>query len=213
MKYNQLSLASPRSAHSLMLQMMGTKPGQILDVGCSTGLMAGRLTERGNSVVGIEMDPDRARLAERFCRRVINADVSSGNVFEQLGEAFDVIIFGDVLEHLLNPEDVLRRCKVCLKPGGFVIASIPNIANYRVRIGLLMGRFRYEDEGLLDRTHVRFFTQATALEMVSAAGFRVVERRFSAYRLPRVLLEALPGLFAVQFVLKATPSGIDDCAA
>jgi 2-polyprenyl-3-methyl-5-hydroxy-6-metoxy-1,4-benzoquinol methylase len=196
-----------------MLGMIGPEPQHILDVGCSTGLLAASLAERGHSVVGIELDSDRARLAERFCQRVVEADVSSPYVFEQLEESFDAIIYGDVLEHLPEPQDVLRRCRTCLKPRGAVIASIPNVANYRVRAGLLAGRFRYEEEGLLDRTHLRFFTLATAVDMVTSAGLEVVDRRFAAYRLPKLVVDAFPGLLAVQLVLRALSKHPDAISA
>jgi 2-polyprenyl-3-methyl-5-hydroxy-6-metoxy-1,4-benzoquinol methylase len=189
--------------------MVGNR-GEALDVGCSTGLLASELVKRGYSVVGIEMDHERAKLAERFCHRVVVTDIASERVFENAGGPFELIIFGDILEHLIEPEIVLRRSRAYLKPGGYVIISIPNIANYRIRWRLFLGRFGYEDEGLLDRTHLRFFTLKTFLEMIREAGFDVREIKFAAFRMPAFLLRFFPRLLAVQFVFKLTPSNDAD---
>src|SRR5437588_3921214 len=95
-----------------------------------------------------------------------------------LGEqSFDVAVFGDVLEHMSDPLAALRRVRQWLKPDGYVVASLPNIAHGAVRLALLAGRFEYPPEGLLDETHLRFFTHDTIKELFHQAGFVVVETR------------------------------------
>jgi 2-polyprenyl-3-methyl-5-hydroxy-6-metoxy-1,4-benzoquinol methylase len=120
-------------------------------------------------------------------------------------EAFDVIIFGDVLEHTRNPEHILEQARVLLKPHGRIIVSLPNIVNLRVRLKILLGNFEYEESGILDRTHLRFFTKASAKAMIERAGYRVLDSEVSGYSLPRGLIRMFPGLLAVQFVNAAEP--------
>jgi 2-polyprenyl-3-methyl-5-hydroxy-6-metoxy-1,4-benzoquinol methylase len=135
--------------------------------------------------------------------------------------SFDFVVLGDVLEHLADPWEALRLVRGLLSPGGVAVVSVPNVAAWPVRLGLLAGSFEYRDFGILDRTHLRFFTRATARELVESAGFAVERERFVHLerppgplrrRLPlvtsvidRTLARALPGLFAQQFVLRLRP--------
>lgn len=163
------------TSHGLILDLVG-QDNEVLDVGTSTGYVAKHLVRRGCRVTGIELDPEAARKAEEYCERVIVGDVESLDLGERLGRAsFDVIVFGDVLEHLKDPLSVLRRFKPFLRPGGRVIASVPNIAHGSVRLALLQGRFQYNRLGLLDNTHLRFFTRESLEQMFDDAGFMVGE--------------------------------------
>jgi 2-polyprenyl-3-methyl-5-hydroxy-6-metoxy-1,4-benzoquinol methylase len=194
---------------------------RVLDVGCATGYLAGLLGRRGCQVIGIEQDARSAAEAERNCSEVVVGDIESAAVRARLPRGFDFVLLGDVLEHLRDPWDTLAFTRELLAPGGVVVASIPNVAAWPVRLGLLFGRFEYADFGLLDRTHLRFFTRATAHAMVREAGFRVERERFvhlerrpgplrRALPLPmslvdRTLARLLPGIFAQQFVLRLSP--------
>jgi 2-polyprenyl-3-methyl-5-hydroxy-6-metoxy-1,4-benzoquinol methylase len=195
---------------------------RVLDVGCATGYLAGLLGRRGCQVIGIEQDARSAAEAERNCSEVVVGDIESAAVRARLPRGFDFVLLGDVLEHLRDPWDTLAFTRELLAPGGVVVASIPNVAAWPVRLGLLFGRFEYADFGLLDRTHLRFFTRATAHAMVREAGFRVERERFvhlerrpgplrRALPLPtslvdRTLARLLPGFFAQQFVLRLSPA-------
>src|SRR5918992_1179237 len=92
-------------------------------------------------------------------------------------QRFDVVVYGDVLEHLVDPEAVLLRTARILAPGGYVVASIPNVAHGSVRLSLMAGQFRYTDTGLLDRTHLRFFDEAGVEELFEGAGYAIREWR------------------------------------
>ena len=90
-------------------------------------------------------------------------------------EYFDYMIFGDVLEHLRDPWQTVKRLKPYLKKNGFMLASIPNVSHISVVVGLLKGTAEYREAGILDKTHLRFFTKKTAMELFEKNGFAVVE--------------------------------------
>ena len=199
-------------------------PGaRVLDVGCATGYLAAALTARGCRVVGFERDPESAAVAEAHCERVIVGDLESAGDRARLSDGMDVVVFGDVLEHLVDPWAALRWAHGLLAPGGFVVASIPNVAAWPVRLGLLAGRFEYADLGLLDRTHLRFFTRASARRLAEDAGYTVERERFAHLErrpgpvhrtfpfamslVDRASARLLPGLFAQQFILRLRPRG------
>lgn len=146
----------------------------ILECGCSTGFLSSQLAAGGSHVVGIEIDPEAAEQARQFCARVLSLDLNRPNWSNAVGERFDLVTYGDVLEHLLEPQAVLRETKNVLAPGGRILISLPNIAYWTMRAKLLMGRFEYESVGLLDYTHLRFFTVHTARKMIDQAGYRIV---------------------------------------
>ena len=189
----------------------------MLDVGCASGYLAAGLAGRGCTVVGFERDPASAALARAHCAEIIVGDLESDADRGALPGGFDVVVIGDVLEHLADPWDALRFVRGLLAPDGRVVVSLPNVAAWPIRLGLLRGSFEYADFGILDRTHLRFFTRSSAHALVRDAGFVVVaegrihlERRPGPLRraLPlatnlvdRALVRLLPGLFAQQFVL------------
>ena len=120
-------------------------------------------------------------------------------------EPFDVMIFGDVLEHLKNPLAVLRQLATSLKEDGAIIISLPNIANIYVRLSLLVGRFDYQERGILDRTHLRFFTRKTFCRFLQDAGLEAEELTATPIPLPLVVQQRYQG--AVFAALHAMNSG------
>jgi hypothetical protein len=126
--------------------------------------------------VGVELDPEMAAQAERFCERVIVGDLDTLDLEAELGEErFDVIVAADVLEHLRDPPATLRALRPFLKPEGWFVVSLPNVAHASVRLALLEGRFDYQDLGLLDRTHLRFFTHESIARLFDEADLAMVE--------------------------------------
>jgi 2-polyprenyl-3-methyl-5-hydroxy-6-metoxy-1,4-benzoquinol methylase len=196
-------------------------PLRILDVGTADGYLGAILKERGHSIVGIEQDVAAAERARYFYDSFHVASIEDFDFPYQ--EEFDFILFADVLEHLKDPALVLRRAQPALKKTGEVIVSIPNVANIVVRLSLLAGRFDYYDRGILDRTHLRFFTLSSLRKMLQEASYRVVEvaptplpvqlvvpvsgnKHFAALHEAHYLLVRLwKTLFAYQFVVKAVP--------
>lgn len=178
MKYEcEIDLDNENMSQTLTVQMVGANK-RVLEFGCAGGAVSQALSQRGCRVVGVELDPDLASRAKEFCEEVIVADAEELDFDEAFGgQTFDVAVFGDVLEHLREPVQLLRRARPFLAPEGYVVASIPNVAHGAVRLALFKGRFRYTPEGLLDETHLRFFTHASMRKLFEEAGFQLVETR------------------------------------
>lgn len=187
--------------------------GTVLDVGCWSGFVGRYLREtRQATVDGIEPNPDMASLAAQQYRNVAASSVEAAFAEPSPEPAgYDAILFLDVLEHLVDPADVLRTAKDRLAPDGRVLISMPNAAHWTMRKELLLGRWDYRDSGLMDRTHLRFFTQKTVRALVTDAGLEIVRESYSVDQPPLVrlsekrleLLERWPGLFAVQLLIEA----------
>ncbi len=146
---------------------------RILDVGCASGALGEKLKEElGAEVWGIEIFEKAANVAAKKLDKVLTGDVAQKS--EELPENyFDTIIFADVLEHLAEPEKALRKIAKALKNDGEIIVSIPNVRHWTVITALLEGTWRYEEAGILDKTHLRFFTFETAYELLAKTGFEV----------------------------------------
>lgn len=178
LKYDtEIDLTDMNTSHALMVAMVGGNK-RVLDVGCATGYLARALVDQGCVVSGLEQDAAAAAEAAPQIDNLVVADLETTDLVEAFGAGkFDVVLFGDVLEHLRDPLAVLRQARPLLAPGGSVIASIPNVAHGSVRLALLRGRFDYQPLGLLDHTHLRFFTRRSIEAMFSDAGMVTVEIR------------------------------------
>ena len=195
----------------------------VLDLGFGAGLLARRIRPACRYLAGVELDPDAAKEGAPFFDDPVTGDLLEG-VSGPWKEPFDVIVAGDILEHLPRPEVLLGSLKPLLKPDGVLLLSLPNVANVTVRLGLLFGRFTYVPRGILDRTHQRFFTRATGRVLLEESGYRVLSICATAMPLELVLpalgrppLAGLvrgaslavarlwPTLFGYQFVYEARP--------
>ncbi|MBU4472795.1 MAG: class I SAM-dependent methyltransferase, partial [Candidatus Omnitrophica bacterium] len=147
---------------------------RVLDVGCASGKLAERLRKEKNCfVAGIEFDSELAEKAESKCDKFIRADVSLLSQLPFDKDSFDYIVFADVLEHLINPDEVLRSFRDYLADTGFILLSIPNIAYWQIRLRLLFGNFNY-DHPLLDGGHFRFFTLSSSRRLLEECGYKIV---------------------------------------
>jgi O-antigen biosynthesis protein len=169
--------AAPETSHAKMVDLIGSNK-RVLDVGCSTGYLARVLNGLGNTVSGVEYDAAAAKEAEPDLVQLVVGDLETLDLAAQFGEGrFDVVVFGDVLEHLRDPLPVLRSARPLLAAGGSVVISVPNIAHGDIRLALLLGRFRYTKVGLLDETHTHFFTRESLDTFLHDAGFVAVDVR------------------------------------
>ena len=152
------------------------RPRTVLDVGCGIGLNGAALKRSGARVTGLEIAPASMARATRVLDEVIACDITSdASVRAALGgRRFDLILLADVLEHTAHPLAVLGRLLAHLDEDGQVIVSLPNIAAWTVRLGLLGGRFEYTPSGILDETHLRFFTRESAARLLEQAGLEVL---------------------------------------
>jgi 2-polyprenyl-3-methyl-5-hydroxy-6-metoxy-1,4-benzoquinol methylase len=210
----------PASTHSKIVSLVPPAT-RVLEFGCATGYLSEVLKNRlGCTVVGIEIDRDAAAIAEQHTERVIVGDAEKIDYAAELaGEEFDVVLFADVLEHLKEPADVLRRVRPFVAESGVVVASIPNIAHASVRLALLGGEFRYRESGLLDDTHLRFFTRASIQDLFEETGYAIThwlrqrldvgETEIKVPQVPDAVREWLasdPEATTYQFVLRAVVS-------
>jgi trans-aconitate methyltransferase len=146
-----------------------------LDVGCGTGVAGRYLKDHYavENVVGLEKMPEIAARAAGQLDRVIVMDAESPDLPFQ-PDQFDLIVMADVLEHMVDPWKALERYRVFLKPEGLMLLSIPNIQHWRTVSLLLMGQWNYTASGILDRTHLRFFTRKSVMDLIASARLRVV---------------------------------------
>jgi SAM-dependent methyltransferase len=191
----------------------------MLDLGCSGGQLAERLQEAGHHVTGVdvtEIDKVRDRTGAFY-----RADLNDG-IPAEVGSGFDIVIAADVLEHLSDPGRLLNEIQRVLSPNGSVIACVPNISHWYPRFRIMAGLFDYDQRGILDRTHMRFFTRRSFRRLVESQGFRV--RRIEAVGLPmdalnlkggasrflrffdHMLVGLWPTMFGYQFIIEATRS-------
>ena len=158
-----------------LLRLWGGRRGlDVLDVGCGYATTSQYL--KGNRVTGIESSPEAVKVARTRIDRVVERDLQD---FDPSIGAFDAIIFADVLEHLAWPIGILKKYLTLLKPNGSVIVSLPNVGLWSVRMQHLLGRFNYEETGVLDHTHLRFFTRRSALRLLDQCGLQVVARTYN----------------------------------
>lgn len=185
---------------------------KVLDVGCSTGLRAAWLREHRKCwVAGVEIDRAMAALARERCDSLQEVDLDALPLLPYPQSHFDVLVFGDVLEHLKNPERVVVHLLQDLGPDGMAVISIPNFVFFNVRLKVLLGLFRYTDRGILDKTHLHFYTKESAREMVEQCGLTIRKWdhmapwfgfwRFLPKAFREVMTKAWPSLLAFQFVM------------
>jgi methionine biosynthesis protein MetW len=205
-----------------ILRSLMPERSRVLDVGCGTGsvtLIAN--ASKDNVVLAIEPDADRCAVAVARGIEVFHGLLDQG--FISRSGPFDVVMFADVLEHLSSPDDMLGLAVSSLRPGGNILASVPNVAHWSLRLNLLFGRFDYAETGLCDATHLRWFTERTFRNLFGHHALEIVALRCSAglslplyhskyfkyvprsvlRRIVLLMTNVFPRLFACQFVVMA----------
>ncbi len=185
------------SSHSIIFNLIGNGV-KVLDVGCASGFLAERLkNEKQCTVVGIEFNPELANQARTYCKEVFSGDVEEIDI-RYPEDYFDTIIFGDILEHTKDPKKVIMRYKKYVTKDGRIIISLPNIAFWSIRLNLLFGRFDYREKGILDKTHLRFFTIKSAQRLIRDCGLKILETKYAGRMI--YYLRLFPTLFAYQSI-------------
>jgi len=149
-------------------------PGRALDCGCGAGGNARVLASCGWEVVGITISPGETSEAARFCTHVYLHDLESGLPPDITG-VFDLVVFSHSLEHIRNPGRVLHDARTVLAAGGHIAVALPNILYWRYRLQFAAGRFEYEDGGIMDNTHVHFYTFQSGARLLKENGFQLIE--------------------------------------
>lgn len=155
------------SSHSQLINLIGSTSQRVLDIGCGNGELGEALRRRGHYVTGVDFQPPTHELDEFF-----EFDLRHGLPIPETRK-FDVVLLADVLEHVPDSESLLQAARDRLAASGRLLVSLPNAVHWSVRASVLFGRFDYTNKGILDRTHLRFFTRASALRLFLNAGLRV----------------------------------------
>ncbi|AIQ20838.1 hypothetical protein H70357_32350 [Paenibacillus sp. FSL H7-0357] len=176
MKYNVDLDISVGTSHSLILNKI-KRNSKVLEFGSASGYMTKYMKEElGCEIVCIEIDAEAAEKARKYADLMIVADIENDPWFQKISEfTFDFILFADVLEHLRNPEVILKQATSLLNNDGIVLTSVPNISHNAIIMELMQGRFDYRSTGLLDDTHVHFFTRKSLLELLDDCGLEPSE--------------------------------------
>lgn len=192
---------------------------KVLELGCATGYITKLLSENACEVTGVELDKTAGGQAKKYAKKIIIGDLNYPSTLG-IKETYDIILCLDVIEHLIQRNQLLKACKTWLKPGGTLILSTPNIAHLKVRLALLQGKFTYEKIGIMDETHVHFYTKETLVKEFLDAGFTIAEIQGSSdlgqlpllgrilRKLPKKVQHSIvtlwPTLLSVQWLVTAT---------
>ena len=164
-------------------------------------------TTLGCDVTAVEISESAAQQSAIWADKQIIGDITNSDTRSQIAGEFDCILICDVLEHLTDPWETLRWSRSKLKSDGIVLASLPNIANYKIRLRLLMGEFEYTDFGILDDSHLRFFTHKTAIDLFEKSGYKITEFKGICQKPNEAkMARYLPWVFSYQFVIHAVVS-------
>jgi len=215
------------SSHGQILAWLAARPpGRVLDLGCSSGLLAERVRKLGHQVVGVDRRefPEVADRLDRFIR----ADLDDG-IPAEVGDGFDVVVAADLLADLRRPGDLVRELRRLLAPEGTVLVSVPNFGHWYPRLRTALGHFDYDQRGILDREHLRFFTKRTIEQLFAHGGYDVRKRAVTSLplsvlgaepppvsllsRFDRAAAVLRPELFAYQLLYEVAPQSHEPPAA
>jgi methionine biosynthesis protein MetW len=208
--------AHPDDAHSILMRLIPDNV-RVLELGCSSGYLSGYLEHQKNCcVVGVELDPQAASIAATRCSEVHCLNLNEPTVLDILHGPFDVLLAAAVLEHLLDPTAVLKKVYPKLTAEALIIVSLPNIAHWSVRWQLARGHFDETDYGIMDATHLHFYTRQSGCRLLENAGYRIRDMYIAGSGLQNLLNSIcrhlghplpppiLPGLLGYELIYVAT---------
>jgi O-antigen biosynthesis protein len=172
MKYTHINI-NPYEVHMFVFNKIKVS-ASVLELGCASGYFSKYLKQKNVKVCGVEIEKAAADKAEKWCDKVVVADLENPTKIE-IHEKFDYVLLMDVIEHLKNREALLLHIPIWLKPNGKLILTTPNIAYISIRLKLFFGNFTYTKWGILDETHVHFFTKKTLINLLKEQGYKIDE--------------------------------------
>lgn len=212
---------SEYGAHRLVLDLIKNE-SRVLDIGCATGYFARELFRKNCETWGVDSDKEALKKASGYCKKTVVCNLDSGKNIKVPRKYFDYVIILDVIEHLTHPEIILSQVRAHLKKGGTLIVSTPNIAHASIRWMLARGKFDYAASGILDKTHVHFYTQSSFRTLLNNLGFKKLELIPTngmckvpflykiSDRFPQSwqywLVKKIPSLFSFQFIAVTKPT-------
>lgn len=199
--------------HNIDRQTLGFIPNKsrVLEIGCATGFMGKYLIEKKKcTVVGVELRSDEAKEAKKLLTKIIEGNIESSLVLKEIAqeEKFDVILASALIQHLVRPFEALSAWRKFLKKDGTLVITCSNIGHWSMRFNIILGKFNYEEYGLLDNTHLHFFTPQTFKDLLKNAGYEIMEYKIDSVGggYPKISLlgsHIFPNLFTYQMVIKA----------
>lgn len=216
MKY---SIYNPRpyEIHHLALSKVGENK-KVLELGCATGYITKLLKQKKCIVTAVDADSNAISLVRHIADEAIQADLNNPQSLK-IKKHYSVVLLMDVIEHLIHREELLQYINTWLASDGILILSTPNIVHIKVRLDMVLGKFTYTEMGIMDNTHVHFYTRETILEELRKAGFMIRECIGSAdlgqvplfgrilKHLPKLvqfrIVSFFPQLLAVQWLIVA----------
>lgn len=210
------------SSHDKIISFLKSMPSNkkqiVLDVGCSKGFIGQSLKDSNFEFYGVDCDKKDAEIASKYYKNVKIMDLDKDKI-DYSDKKFDILIFADILEHLKNPKELIVNTKPLLKKNGLIIISTGNIANIYIRISLLFGNFSYAEKGILDKTHLKFFTLKTMKQFIKETGLKMLKEEFTSvpfylvnsifskqsifyivYKIYYIFIFLNPSLFSYQFI-------------
>jgi 2-polyprenyl-3-methyl-5-hydroxy-6-metoxy-1,4-benzoquinol methylase len=176
------------SSHTRILNLVPSN-SRVLDIGCYEGHLARMLKNRNCEVTGVEKLPKAAEKARAHCSQVITVDIEKEEI-DLPANSFDVIILADILSFFVNPDSVLSKLRPALKENGRLILSNGNVANIYIRLNLLLGKFDYQEKGILEHSHVKLYTHKNLKALLARNKFEIVQTAIT----PIPLLLVFPAL-------------------
>lgn len=211
--------AHPDEAHSVIMRKIPAN-SRVLELGSASGYLSGYMEQKlACRVTGLEFDLNATRIAEERTSEVhtVNLDAENALDLAKSSAPYDVFLAAAILEHLKYPERLLQSARGMLTDDALIIVSLPNIAYWQMRLRLLMGKFDYEDYGVMDKTHLKLYTRKTGQELLEQNGYQVIDFKTSgsliqqlANRVARGMgnesaPEILPSLFGYELIYFARP--------
>lgn len=184
---------------------------RVLEIGCATGFMGEYLIKgKKCKVTGIELGKEEAREARKKLTAVIEGDIEDPKILQQIKGEFDVVFASAIIEHLKDPWKALGQWKKFLIKDGFLLITTSNITHWSIRLRVLRGDFRYQEFGILDNTHLRFFTPETFKDLVRTSGYEIENFSIDPVgggfpRISLFLSRFFPNVFAYQMLIVAKP--------